>query len=157
MYIFPLYIILWTLGPPLLLLCNGPTSWQCSQGYLFDPMVDHVMFSLGLFSASISAQCTGWRRTTQQGHNSKHDPGNFLQSGIRVNFTVGTAVYSAMILVDHHSNSAVFTYVLARYNTLTPSLFMYHSWLAFDSPENMCLLAIETTFTPRPGPRIEMY
>ena len=26
-------------------------------------MADHVIFSLGLFSTSVSAQCTGWRRT----------------------------------------------------------------------------------------------
>ena len=45
--------ISWTLGTPLLLLCNGPMSWQCSQEYLFDLVVDHVIFSLGLFSTSV--------------------------------------------------------------------------------------------------------
>ena len=32
------------IGALLLLLCNGPTSWQCSQGYLFDLVVAHVIF-----------------------------------------------------------------------------------------------------------------
>ena len=53
-------------GPLYYSFCNGPTSWQCSQGYLFDFVVDHVIFSLGLFSASISAQCTGQRRTARR-------------------------------------------------------------------------------------------
>ena len=61
--------ISWKLGAPLLLLCDGPTPWQSSQGYLFDSVVDHVIFSLGFFSTSVSAQCTGWHRTAWRGRN----------------------------------------------------------------------------------------
>ena len=31
------------LGAPLSLYCNGPTSWQCSQAYMFDPVRVHVI------------------------------------------------------------------------------------------------------------------
>ena len=62
----------WTLGAPLLLLCNGATFWQCNQGYLFDPVADHVIFSLGLFSDSISAQCTRRHCTARRGCNTVH-------------------------------------------------------------------------------------
>ena len=33
------------LGAPRSLHCNGPTSWQCSQDYMFDPVSVHVIIS----------------------------------------------------------------------------------------------------------------
>ena len=41
------------LGAPLSLYCNGPTSWQCSQAYMFDPMSVHVIISFGDCSVSL--------------------------------------------------------------------------------------------------------
>ena len=36
-FTYSMYNIVDNMGAPLLLLCNGPTPWQCSQGYLVDP------------------------------------------------------------------------------------------------------------------------
>ena len=44
--------ILWTIGGPLSLHCNGPTSWQCSQAYMFDSVHVHVIISFWDCSAS---------------------------------------------------------------------------------------------------------
>ena len=48
-------------------------------------------------------------------------PGNSLTSEIRIKFIAGTVVYRANILVDHHSNSTVFSHVWVRHNALAPS------------------------------------
>ena len=40
------------LGAPLSFYCNGPTSWQCSQAYMFDPVCVHVIISFGDCSVS---------------------------------------------------------------------------------------------------------
>ena len=44
--------ILWTIGGPSVVVCNGPTSWQCSQAYMFDPVRVYVIISFGDCSAS---------------------------------------------------------------------------------------------------------
>ena len=41
------------LGAPLSLFYNGPTSWQCSQAYMCDPMSVHVIISFGDCSVSL--------------------------------------------------------------------------------------------------------
>ena len=57
-------------GAPLIVVCNGPTPWQCSQGHLVCSACDYVIFSLGIcVSVSFSAQSTGRRRTARRGHN----------------------------------------------------------------------------------------
>ena len=61
--------ILWTIGGPSIIVCNGPTSWQCSQAYMFDPVSVHVIFHLGIAPSLVSAQSTGWCRTVWWGHN----------------------------------------------------------------------------------------
>ena len=43
------------LGAPLPLYCNGPTSWQCRQAYMFDPVGVHVIISFG--DCSLSRLC----------------------------------------------------------------------------------------------------
>ena len=40
---------MWTIGGPSIIVCNGPTFWQCSHAYMFDPMrVPVIIFILGL-------------------------------------------------------------------------------------------------------------
>ena len=49
------------MGAPLKLLCNGPTPWQCSQGYLVDSAVIMKSFLWGFFvSVSLSSQVLGY-------------------------------------------------------------------------------------------------
>ena len=43
------------LRAPLTLYCNGPTSWQWSQAYMFDPVSVHVIISFG--DCSVSRFC----------------------------------------------------------------------------------------------------
>ena len=67
--ILTLCTISWTIGAPLCLLFNGPTSWQCSQAYMFDSVSVLVIFSFGIAPPLVSAQCTGRCRTVRRGHN----------------------------------------------------------------------------------------
>ena len=55
-----LYTILWTIGGPSIVVCNGPTSWQCSQAYMFDPVRVHVVISFcGLLRLSFLPKVLG--------------------------------------------------------------------------------------------------
>ena len=54
-----LYIIVVRGAPLYYCTCNGPTPWQCSEGYLVHRAYDYVIFSLGIVFVSFSAHVLG--------------------------------------------------------------------------------------------------
>ena len=59
-----------------MLLCNGPTPWQCTQGCLVWTAVIMQYFIRGLFRVdSFSSQSTGQTRTIWQGNNNRSHVG----------------------------------------------------------------------------------
>ena len=58
------------LGAALSLFCNGPTSWQCSQAYMWDLVRVHVIISFG--DCSVSLLCPMYWAVPHRSAGAQH-------------------------------------------------------------------------------------